>query len=215
MERLGESFVSEFAIPAIPHEHHTVIRQKKYLVTIQWWYQGPLDSAQLREFEAIAREKCQLSIFLRFCTLPRWPVAEYLVMSSLVSSLDCLECECWFIYPLMRVPNLYCVFKIMMFSCFFFFKESLMSLGAGLLFGSVMGFGAYQMYQDPKNIMIFTGSNIVLGGIMWVRFQNTGKLMPAGTIAILRYVLLLRGYVWGDAISISTCIVCHILRRSI
>jgi hypothetical protein len=52
-----------------------------------------------------------------------------------------------------------------------------------------MGYGAYQMYQDPKNITLFLGTNAVLGGIMWMRFQNTGKLMPPGVIAICRYII--------------------------
>ncbi|KAH0954838.1 hypothetical protein HN011_009642 [Eciton burchellii] len=74
-------------------------------------------------------------------------------------------------------------------------SKSIVSLGAGLLFGSVMGYGAYQMYQDPKNITLFLGTNAVLGGIMWMRFQNTGKLMPPGVIAICSTLMVVRALI--------------------
>ena len=66
------------------------------------------------------------------------------------------------------------------------FVESIPSLGAGLLFGSLIGYGAWQTTQDPKNYQIILGTSATLGGLMGYRFYNTGKIMPAGIIAAIR-----------------------------
>nr|CAD7401952.1 unnamed protein product [Timema poppensis] len=63
---------------------------------------------------------------------------------------------------------------------------SIPSLGAGLLFGSLLGFGAYQTTQNPNNYYLLLGTSSILGGIMGARFYNSGKIMPAGLITILR-----------------------------
>lgn len=63
---------------------------------------------------------------------------------------------------------------------------SIPSLGAGLLFGSLLGFGAYQLSSNPSNYYLTLGTSTVLGGIMGMRFLNSGKIMPAGLIAGLR-----------------------------
>ena len=68
------------------------------------------------------------------------------------------------------------------------FPGSIPSLAAGLLFGSVLGYGAYQTSQDPTNVAVFLGTSTTLGGLMGYRFYNSGKIMPAGVIAILRYL---------------------------
>lgn len=68
------------------------------------------------------------------------------------------------------------------------FAGSIPSLGAGLLFGSVLGFGAFQTSQNPNNYMVLLGGSSVLGGIMGARFYNSGKIMPAGMITVLRYI---------------------------
>ncbi|XP_076748793.1 transmembrane protein 14C [Xylocopa sonorina] len=70
--------------------------------------------------------------------------------------------------------------------------QSIPSLGAGLLFGSVLGYGAYQTSQDPTNIRVSVAATLVLGGIMGYRYYNTGKLMPAGMIAILSSIMLVK-----------------------
>nr|CAD7197019.1 unnamed protein product [Timema douglasi] len=62
---------------------------------------------------------------------------------------------------------------------------SIPSLGAGLLFGSLLGFGAYQTTQNPNNYYLLLGTSSILGGIMGARFYNSGKIMPAGLITIL------------------------------
>ncbi|KAK1118845.1 Transmembrane protein 14C [Melipona quadrifasciata] len=70
--------------------------------------------------------------------------------------------------------------------------QSIPSLGAGLIFGSVLGYGAYQTSQDPTNIGLSIAATSVLGGIMGYRYYNTGKLMPAGIIAIFSCVVLVK-----------------------
>lgn len=66
------------------------------------------------------------------------------------------------------------------------FAGSIPSLGAGLLFGSVLGFGAFQTSQNPNNYLVLLGGSSVLGGVMGARFYNSGKIMPAGMITVLR-----------------------------
>lgn len=63
-------------------------------------------------------------------------------------------------------------------------------MGAGLIFGSVLGYGAYQTSQDPTNIGLSIAATSVLGGLMGYRYYNSGKLMPAGLIAIFRYYFI-------------------------
>ncbi|XP_050733900.1 transmembrane protein 14C-like [Eriocheir sinensis] len=67
---------------------------------------------------------------------------------------------------------------------------SIPSLGAGLLFGSLLGFGAYQLSENPNNYYLTLGTSTVLGGIMGMRFLNSGKFMPAGLIAGLSLAMI-------------------------
>ncbi|XP_015586593.1 transmembrane protein 14C [Cephus cinctus] len=71
-------------------------------------------------------------------------------------------------------------------------SNSVPSLGAGLLFGSVLAFGAYQTSQNPNNYRVLLGTSAVLGGLMSYRFYNTGKVMPAGLIALISAVMVIR-----------------------
>uniref|UniRef100_A0A673JQZ3 Transmembrane protein 14C n=1 Tax=Sinocyclocheilus rhinocerous TaxID=307959 RepID=A0A673JQZ3_9TELE len=57
------------------------------------------------------------------------------------------------------------------------------SLAAGLLFGGLAGFGAYQTSQDPKNIFPLLAASGTLAAIMGKRFYNSRKIIPAGLIA--------------------------------
>jgi len=70
--------------------------------------------------------------------------------------------------------------------------SSIPSLGAGLLFGSILGFGAYQMSQDPSNYTLSLGTSAVLGGMMGYRFYNSGKFMPAGLVCVLSVAMITR-----------------------
>ncbi|XP_078047885.1 transmembrane protein 14C [Augochlora pura] len=71
-------------------------------------------------------------------------------------------------------------------------SSSIPSLGAGLLFGSILGYGAYQTSADPTNVGVLLGASTTLGGIMGYRFYNTGKIMPAGVITLLSAAMIIR-----------------------
>ncbi|KAG1953758.1 transmembrane protein 14C [Pimephales promelas] len=60
---------------------------------------------------------------------------------------------------------------------------SVPSLAAGLLFGGLAGFGAYQTSQDPKNIWVSLAASGTLTAVMGKRFYNSRKIIPAGLIA--------------------------------
>ncbi|XP_064101942.1 transmembrane protein 14C-like isoform X2 [Macrobrachium nipponense] len=71
-------------------------------------------------------------------------------------------------------------------------KGSVPSLGAGLLFGSVLGYGAYQLSENPSNYYLTLGTSTVLGGMMGMRYLNSGKFMPPGLIALLSLAMVAR-----------------------
>ncbi|XP_026332664.1 transmembrane protein 14C isoform X2 [Hyposmocoma kahamanoa] len=62
---------------------------------------------------------------------------------------------------------------------------SVPSLGAGLIFGSILGIGAYQLSRDPSNYALMLGTTTTLGGLMGYRFYNSRKFMPAGLVFCL------------------------------
>lgn len=72
----------------------------------------------------------------------------------------------------------------------FAFADSIPSLGAGLLFGSILGYGAFQSSQDPQSYGVILGTSAALGGMMGYRFYNSGKIMPAGLIAVIRWLFI-------------------------
>ncbi|XP_053972982.1 transmembrane protein 14C [Hylaeus anthracinus] len=71
-------------------------------------------------------------------------------------------------------------------------SHSIPSLGAGLLFGTILGYGAYQTSADPTNVGVLLGASSTLGGIMGYRFYNTGKIMPAGVITLISAAMIVR-----------------------
>ncbi|XP_042254734.1 transmembrane protein 14C isoform X2 [Thunnus albacares] len=60
---------------------------------------------------------------------------------------------------------------------------SVPSLAAGLLFGSMAGFGAYQISNDPNNVWVSLGTSSALAAVMGKRFYGSRKFMPAGLMA--------------------------------
>ncbi|KAL3868759.1 hypothetical protein ACJMK2_041525 [Sinanodonta woodiana] len=70
----------------------------------------------------------------------------------------------------------------------YFKAGSIPSLAAGVLFGGLAGFGAYQTTNDPRNVSVTLATSVVLSGLMGYRFLNSGKFMPAGLVASLRLV---------------------------
>ncbi|KAI9558086.1 hypothetical protein GHT06_014839 [Daphnia sinensis] len=69
---------------------------------------------------------------------------------------------------------------------------SIPSLGMGLLFGSLIGLGAYQTSNNPNNYYTALGTSIALGGFMGKRFLDSGKMMPAGLIAAVSLLMVAR-----------------------
>ena len=68
----------------------------------------------------------------------------------------------------------------------FLSSGSVPSLGMGLLFGSLIGIGAYQTSNNPNNYYVALGTSVALAGFMGKRFMDSGKIMPAGLIAAIR-----------------------------
>uniref|UniRef100_A0A8C0Y0V0 Transmembrane protein 14A n=1 Tax=Cyprinus carpio carpio TaxID=630221 RepID=A0A8C0Y0V0_CYPCA len=69
---------------------------------------------------------------------------------------------------------------------------SVVSLIAGLFFGSVSAYGAYRITNDPHDYWISLIAAGVLTVVMGMRFRKSGKLMPAGIMAGLSLLMVLR-----------------------
>merc|ERR1712198_280836 len=69
---------------------------------------------------------------------------------------------------------------------------SVPSLGAGLLFGSILGYGAHQLSENPNNYYLTLGTSTLLGGMMGMRYMNSGKFMPPGLVAVLSLAMVVR-----------------------
>ncbi|XP_041981079.1 transmembrane protein 14C [Aricia agestis] len=69
---------------------------------------------------------------------------------------------------------------------------SIPSLGAGLIFGSILGVGAYQISQDPSNYTLTLGTTTTLGGLMGYRYYNSRKFMPAGLMFVMSVGMLVK-----------------------
>ncbi|CAK9293817.1 unnamed protein product [Gordionus sp. m RMFG-2023] len=66
------------------------------------------------------------------------------------------------------------------------------SLAAGILFGSVLTYGAYLASKNPSNYQLIFGTSVALTALMGHRFYKTGKFMPAGLIAGMSIAMALR-----------------------
>ncbi|XP_051504536.1 transmembrane protein 14A-like [Myxocyprinus asiaticus] len=71
-------------------------------------------------------------------------------------------------------------------------KGSVMSLIAGLFFGSLSAFGAFKISNDPHDYWASLIASGVLAVVMGMRFRKSGKLMPAGIMAGLSLLMVLR-----------------------
>ncbi|KAK6179196.1 hypothetical protein SNE40_011612 [Patella caerulea] len=69
---------------------------------------------------------------------------------------------------------------------------SVPSLVMGLACGSLLGFGAYQISNDPKNVAVSLATSGMLMGVMGFRYMNSGKFMPAGLVASMSFLMLAR-----------------------
>ncbi|XP_014837323.1 PREDICTED: transmembrane protein 14A [Poecilia mexicana] len=71
-------------------------------------------------------------------------------------------------------------------------KGSVMSLIAGLVFGGLSAYGAYNVSNDPKDILVLLASSGLLAVIMGMRYKKSGKLMPAGIMSGLSLLMVFR-----------------------
>ncbi|XP_020777141.1 transmembrane protein 14A [Boleophthalmus pectinirostris] len=71
-------------------------------------------------------------------------------------------------------------------------KGSVMSLMAGLVFGGLSAYGAFNLSNDPKDIKILLVSSGLLSIVMGMRYKKSGKLMPAGIMAGLSLFMVFR-----------------------
>ncbi|GAV02717.1 hypothetical protein RvY_13247 [Ramazzottius varieornatus] len=69
---------------------------------------------------------------------------------------------------------------------------SVQSLGMGLLFGGILGVGAYMVSQNRNNVLLSTLASGALAAVMGNRFLKTGSFMPAGMVASMSALMLLR-----------------------
>ncbi|KAM7408837.1 hypothetical protein PAMA_002522 [Pampus argenteus] len=71
-------------------------------------------------------------------------------------------------------------------------KGSVMSLMAGLVFGGLSTYGAYNVSRDPSDIKVLMFASGVLSVVMGMRYKKSGKLMPAGIMAGLSLFMVFR-----------------------
>jgi uncharacterized membrane protein (UPF0136 family) len=64
---------------------------------------------------------------------------------------------------------------------------SVPSLLAGLVSGLCAGYGAF-----TSNYYILLSVSLLLSGLMGYRFMNSGKVMPAGMVAALSILIVIR-----------------------
>ncbi|KAM8712158.1 hypothetical protein ACLKA7_012648 [Drosophila subpalustris] len=72
---------------------------------------------------------------------------------------------------------------------------SIPSLGAGLAFGALLGYGAHMNSQDPPRPLLQLGTSLLLAGVMGARWNRSGKLMPAGVVCMLSVAALVKNLV--------------------
>uniref|UniRef100_A0A8C6TWK1 Zgc:163080 n=1 Tax=Neogobius melanostomus TaxID=47308 RepID=A0A8C6TWK1_9GOBI len=73
-------------------------------------------------------------------------------------------------------------------------KGSVMSLMAGLVFGGLSAYGAYnlQMTQRISQFFWVSMSSGLLSVVMGMRYKKSGKLMPAGVMTGLSLFMVFR-----------------------
>ncbi|XP_060942756.1 transmembrane protein 14A isoform X2 [Limanda limanda] len=71
-------------------------------------------------------------------------------------------------------------------------KGSVMSLMAGIVFGGLSAYGAYNVSNDPKDIKVSLIASGLLAVIMGMRYKKSGKLLPAGIMSGLSLLMVFR-----------------------
>uniref|UniRef100_A0A8C0ZUT8 Transmembrane protein 14A n=1 Tax=Castor canadensis TaxID=51338 RepID=A0A8C0ZUT8_CASCN len=83
-------------------------------------------------------------------------------------------------------------FGIHFVSPFIFPPGGVPSLIAGLFFGFLAGYGAYRVSNDKRDVKLSLFTAFFLATIMGVRFKRSKKIMPAGLVAGLSFMMVLR-----------------------
>ncbi|XP_057704344.1 transmembrane protein 14C-like [Corythoichthys intestinalis] len=66
-------------------------------------------------------------------------------------------------------------------------KGSVTSLMAGLVFGGLSAYGAFNISNKPTDIKVVVAvASGLLSVVIGSRYKNSGKLVPAGIMTILR-----------------------------
>ncbi|KAL1930877.1 hypothetical protein VTP01DRAFT_10014 [Rhizomucor pusillus] len=65
---------------------------------------------------------------------------------------------------------------------------SVASMASGSVFGLAAVAGAYQVSNNPKNVLFALVVSMILLVTMGFRYYNSGKFMPAGLVTLLRQV---------------------------
>ncbi|KAM4694637.1 transmembrane protein 14A [Discoglossus pictus] len=71
-------------------------------------------------------------------------------------------------------------------------KGSIVSLVAGLTFGSIAAYGAYCVSYNPKDIKVSLIAAFTMALVMGLRYKNSKKLMPAGLVAGISLFIIIR-----------------------
>ncbi|KAI8097445.1 transmembrane protein 14C-like protein [Halteromyces radiatus] len=72
---------------------------------------------------------------------------------------------------------------------------STISLAASSVFGFGAAYGATLVSRNPKNVGLSLVVSLVLLLVMGLRFNKSGKFMPAGLVSLLSFVMVARyGY---------------------
>ncbi|KAK1338310.1 hypothetical protein QTO34_001425 [Cnephaeus nilssonii] len=66
------------------------------------------------------------------------------------------------------------------------------SLIAGLFVGFLAGYGAYRVSNDKRDVKVSLFAAFFLATIMGVRFKRSKKIIPAGLVAGLSLMMILR-----------------------
>lgn len=74
----------------------------------------------------------------------------------------------------------------------FFKAGSKPSLVAGIVFGSLLGYGTYLTSIDPDKYYVTLGTSSVLASVMGYRFAKNGKFMPAGLVCAFSLAMVTR-----------------------
>ncbi|XP_010887254.1 transmembrane protein 14A [Esox lucius] len=76
-------------------------------------------------------------------------------------------------------------------------KGSVMSLIAGLLFGSIAAYGAFMISNDPAKTFYSLVASGALTVVMGIRYKKSGKMIPSGIMAGLSLLMVLRLLLMG------------------